>query len=162
MERGSRARRCESDNCRCRCSRRSNELTTNAVPLAFGCPLLIGAWQRRSEGRAAGLRPRTVGDCRQDHADLDAAGREPERGWAHRAGCAVKLGGAASTACSCWTSASMRSFCVLRRGRVGQSVLRDAPRHVLTAGFLHGSRSRRFRTPFFYCARRNEGDTSVF
>ena len=30
----------------------------------------------------------------------------------------------------------MRSFCVLRRGRVGQSVLRDAPRHVLTAGFL--------------------------
>ena len=60
--------------------RRSNELTANAVPLAFSCPLLIGAWRRRSEGREAGLRPRTVGDCGQDHADLDAAGREPERG----------------------------------------------------------------------------------
>ena len=66
MERGSRARRCESDNCRCRCSRRSNELTANAVPLAFSCPLLIGAWRRRSEGREAGLRPRTVGDCGQE------------------------------------------------------------------------------------------------
>ena len=36
----------------------------------------------------------------------------------------------------CWTSAGMRSFCVLRWGRVGKCVLRDAPRRVLTAGFL--------------------------